>query len=75
MSSEIAKGCAHFQEYKKAHGLQSYRIIYKYLVKPSPEAQKLKVTMAIPYIYIYPRKDVEFHTMIEKSCVCVCVCA
>lgn len=42
MSSEIAKGCAHFQEYKKAHGLQSYRIIYKYLVKPSPEAQKLK---------------------------------
>ena len=41
--SEVAKGCSHYLEYKKAHGLQSYRIIYRYLVKPSSEARKLKV--------------------------------
>lgn len=41
--SELAKGCAHFLEYRQAHGLQSFNIIYKYLVKPSTEARKLKV--------------------------------
>lgn len=42
--SEVAKGCSHFNEFRRAHGLQSYRIIYKYLVKPGAEARKLKVT-------------------------------
>ena len=41
--SELAKGCSHFLDYRKAHGLQSFSIIYKYLVKPSAEARKLKV--------------------------------
>ena len=44
--SEGAKGCVHFQEYKKARGLQSYRVIYRYLVRPlsvNAEARKLKV--------------------------------
>ena len=41
--SELAKGCSHFLEYRQAHGLQSFNIIYKYLVKPSTEARKLKV--------------------------------
>lgn len=42
--SELAKGCSHFNDFKKMHGLQSYRIIYQYLVKPTPEARKLKVS-------------------------------
>lgn len=42
--SEIAKGCSHFGEFRRANGLQSYRVITRYLVKPSPEARKLKVT-------------------------------
>ena len=41
--SELAKGCAHFLEYRQSQGLQSFNIIYKYLVKPSAEARKLKV--------------------------------
>ena len=41
--SELAKGCSHFLEYRQSHGLQSYKIIYKYLVKPGQEARKLKV--------------------------------
>ncbi len=41
--SEFAKGCCHLSEFRHAHGLQSYRIIYKYLVKPGTEARKLKV--------------------------------
>ena len=45
--SEIAKGCSHFQEFKKTSGLYSYGVIYKYLINPmsiSPEARKLKVS-------------------------------
>ncbi len=42
--SELAKGCSHFDEFKKINGVQSYRIIYQYLVRPTPEARKLKVT-------------------------------
>ena len=41
--SEVAKGCSHFLDYKQTKGLKSYHIIYKYLVKPSTEARKLKV--------------------------------
>ena len=41
--SELAKGCAHFLDYRQSQGLQSFKIIYKYLVKPSAEARKLKV--------------------------------
>ena len=41
--SELAKGCEHFLEYRQNHGLQSFKIIYKYLVKPGQEARKLKV--------------------------------
>lgn len=41
--SELAKGCDHFHEYRQNHGLQSFKIIYKYLVKPAQEARKLKV--------------------------------
>lgn len=41
--SELAKGCDHFLEYRQNHGLQSFKIIYKYLVKPGQEARKLKV--------------------------------
>ena len=41
--SELAKGCTHFHEYRQSQGLQSFNIIYKYLVKPSVEARKLKV--------------------------------
>lgn len=44
--SELAKGCAHFQEFKQVHdGLRSYQIVYRYLVKPSLEARKLKVSV------------------------------
>ena len=45
--SELAKGCVHFQEFKQVHGLRSFQIIYRYLVKPSPEARKLKVSLRI----------------------------
>ena len=41
--SEVAKGCTHFSDFKRAKGLKSYHIIYKYLVKPMVEARKLKV--------------------------------
>ena len=44
--SELAKGCEHFLEYRQNHGLQSFKIIYKYLVKPGHEARKLKVTIS-----------------------------
>ena len=45
--SELAKGCEHFLEYRQNHGLQSFKIIYKYLVKPGQEARKLKVKLCI----------------------------
>ena len=41
--TELAKGCSHFLEYRQSNGLQSFKIIYKYLVKPGQEARKLKV--------------------------------
>ena len=41
--SELAKGCTHYLDYRQNHGLQSFKIIYKYLVKPGQEARKLKV--------------------------------
>ena len=41
--SEVAKGCGHFEEFRQTNGLQSYRVIYKYLVRPTPEARRLKV--------------------------------
>ena len=44
--SELAKGCDHFLEFRQNHGLQSFKIIYKYLVKPGYEARKLKVACA-----------------------------
>lgn len=51
--SEGAKGCVHFQEYKKARGLQSYRVIYRYLVRPlsvSAEARKLKAKTCLCHV-------------------------
>lgn len=45
--SELAKGCEHFLEFRQTHGLQSFKIIYKYLVKPGQEARKLKVTCSL----------------------------
>ena len=60
--SELAKGCSHFDDFKKAHGLQSYRIIYQYLVKPTPEARKLKAS-ACP---------VRFCVYVHVHVACVC---
>lgn len=48
--SEVAKGCSHYLEYKKVHGLQSYKIIYRYLVKPSSEARKLKAKTCVCHV-------------------------
>ena len=48
--SELARGCDHFLEYRQHHGLQSFKIIYKYLVKPGPEARKLKVAHPRKYV-------------------------
>lgn len=45
--SELAKGCTHFHEYRQSQGLQSFNIIYKYLVKPSVEARKLKAKTCV----------------------------
>ena len=47
MMTELTKGCSHLQEFKKANGIHSYQVIYKYLVKPqlvNAEARKVKVS-------------------------------
>jgi ubiquitin carboxyl-terminal hydrolase 22/27/51 len=48
--SELAKGCEHFLEYRQNHGLQSFKIIYKYLVKPGQEARKLKAKTCLCHV-------------------------
>lgn len=48
--SELARGCAHFQEFKRSSSLHSYQVIYKYLVKPqlvNSEARKVKVSQKL----------------------------
>ena len=56
--SEVAKGCSHFAEFRRVNGLQSYRVISRYLVKPGPEARKLKV---------YLRQDTRALTHVDKA--------
>ena len=43
--STMSQGCSHYLEFKRSKGLKSYHIIYKYLVKPTQERRKLKVSI------------------------------
>ena len=72
--SELAKGCEHFLDYRQNHGLQSFKIIYKYLVKPEQEARKLKVRRVRCWLILCPPLELHWADTPSMSSVCLCLC-